>query len=265
MEDSLLDPKPLTDPAVDSETLGPDVYLLISDLDDTLLGDDAALEEFQRWFVSLEGALELVYASGRFVDSIAASIAATNLPPPVATIGGVGSEIRDFSTGDLLDEWRRRISDGWRAERVKAILAAEDDLELQPEEFQSDYKVSYFLHEALPSHLQRLNQRLREGGIDADYIYSSQRDLDFLPAGVNKGAAGSFYANHRGFRTERVLVSGNSGNDASLFRYGFRGVIVANAHDELKALAGDRHYLAGQEYAAGVKEGVQHWMRRDRA
>jgi len=263
MEESLAEQTPVAEPLPIESQPDDDAYLLISDVDDTLLGDEAGLEQFHHWFYSLEGALEVTYASGRFVQSIAASVATTHLPVPVAAIGGVGSDIRDLQTGKFIPGWRERMSNQWDAQQVVRTLLDEDDLELQPEEFQSDFKVSYFLHEALPAHLEKLNSKLRQHGIEADYIYSSQRDLDFLPAGVNKGSAASFYANYRNYPANRVFVSGNSGNDASLFQYGFRGIIVGNAHAELKALANDTNYLAERGHAAGVMEGIQHWMRQD--
>ena len=57
-----------------------------------------------------------------------------------------------------------------------------------------------------------------------------------------------------------VIVAGDSGNDATMFDEGFRGIIVANAKPELQALRGPRIYRAAQSYAAGVIEGLDHWL-----
>jgi hydroxymethylpyrimidine pyrophosphatase-like HAD family hydrolase len=50
-----------------------------------------------------------------------------------------------------------------------------------------------------------------------------------------------------------------------MFQMGFRGVVVANAQPELRALVGRYIYHAEQAYAAGVLEGVRHWQERARA
>ena len=59
-----------------------------------------------------------------------------------------------------------------------------------------------------------------------------------------------------------MLGSGNSLNDAALMSHGFSGIIVGNAHDDLKALAErDRVYLADAVFADGVLEGIGHWTK----
>jgi sucrose-6F-phosphate phosphohydrolase len=239
----------------------PPPRLLVSDVDDTLLGDRAAAEEFAAWYETARGEMRLVYASGRFVDSIIESIRSTPLPEPDAIIGGVGSEIRRYPSRDPFGDWQERMSENWNADKVQQLLADEPDLERQPEKFQSDYKQSYFLYDAPQERLDQLQKKLAEGDLAAHYIYSSRRDLDFLPSGVNKGTAAAFLAKYWDLSPDNVLVSGNSANDADLFQQGFLGVVVANGHDELKALQSPRVYLARRGYAAGVMEGIRHWSQ----
>ncbi|WP_162006782.1 HAD family hydrolase [Roseimaritima sediminicola] len=237
-------------------------YLLVSDLDDTFLGDRRALERFADFYEPIRERLDIVYASGRFYESIRRDIDTTPLPEPVAVIGGVGSEIRQYPSGRLDQAWIDRIATNWSAKKVQSVLANESQLELQPADSQSDYKVSYFFRDAKPTQLDRLKAKLFDHGLDVSVVYSSSRDLDFLPEGVNKGTAAAFLARQFGFDGDHTMVAGNSGNDSKLFDHDFRGVIVANAHDELKAYAGDaRVYLSSQERADGVRDGVAHWMK----
>jgi hydroxymethylpyrimidine pyrophosphatase-like HAD family hydrolase len=102
-------------------------------------------------------------------------------------------------------------------------------------------------------------------GQSATLVYSSNRDLDVLPADVHKGAAAAFLARTWNIDPRRIIVAGDSGNDATMFQMGFRGVVVANAQPELRALVGRYIYHAEQAYAAGVLEGVRHWQERARA
>ena len=88
-------------------------YLLISDLDDTLLGDDQALRRFHDFYQAECGdMLDLIYASGRFAESIRNDVLTTDLPDPVYIIGGVGSEIRRFEDDSGVAEWEKLISEG---------------------------------------------------------------------------------------------------------------------------------------------------------
>ena len=231
------------------------------DLDDTFLNDRDALLRFSEFFPTLKGQLAIVYASGRFFDSVKEDVQTTPLPKPLAVIGGVGSEIRSFPEGTLHHKWIERISNQWSAERAREILADETDLELQPERFQSDFKVSYFLRGASQEQLDRLRARLFDAGVNVSVIYSSDRDLDFLPEGVHKGTAAAFIAREMGVDRDHVIVAGNSGNDSKLFEHGFYGIVVSNAHEELKQYADQRRvYLSPHPRADGVRDGLRHWI-----
>lgn len=235
--------------------------LLISDLDDTLLGDSAALQRFHDFYTKIQHRVAIVYASGRFYESAVQHIHDAALPEPLALIGGVGSEIRSYPDGEPNSQWIERMSQHWSAEQVRELLRSEPDLQLQPEDAQSPFKVSYFYDSASPKQLQRLEKVLMDGGIRSSVIYSSQRDLDFLPEGVDKGTAASFLAHQLDFDPSRVLVAGNSGNDCRLFEHSFYGVIVANAHPELKRYRSEPHvYLSTMQRADGVRDGVEHWL-----
>ncbi len=234
-------------------------HLLVSDVDDTLLGDDAALKKFVQWYEQAGGAMRLVYASGRFVKSIRESVETSGLPAPDAIIGGVGTEICRYPSDEPIGDWQERMAASWHPHTVEQVLAEEKDLERQPGKFQSSYKQSYFLYDAPPERLEQLLQKLADAGVEAGLVYSSQRDLDFLPPRVNKGTAAAYLADYWDLQADNVLVSGNSANDADLFMQGFLGIIVGNSHDELRALEGPRVYLAKAGYAAGVLEGIEHW------
>ena len=234
--------------------------LLVSDLDGTLLGNDEALRRFAGWYGAHRDRLGLVYASGRGVDSVMRVIKTTDLPEPVAVIGGVGTEICLYPSTTPLPVWTKQISAGWDGERIRRVLARLTGLEPQPAEFQSALKVSYYLHGARPDAIDELRRILRTAGLRAAVLYSSDRDLDVLPAGVDKGAAAAFLAERWGFAAEEIIVAGDSGNDLSLFEQGFEGIIVHNAQWELRRLRGATVYHADRAVAAGVLEGLQYWQ-----
>jgi sucrose-phosphate synthase len=237
--------------------------LLVVDLDDTLLGDAAAVEQFSRWHAARRERLGLVYASGRFYGSVMQSIRSIPLPAPEALICGVGTDLRHFESRLPVAGWRERlvaVACEWSAERVRAACAQFDALALQPDGFQSDFKVSYVAPQLTQAQIARVEAALREAGLAANVIYSRKRDLDVLPAGVGKGVAAAYLV-RRGDRLDRqVLVAGDSANDLSLFEHGFRGIVVANAEDALLRLAGPEVYVSPFSHAHGVLDGLCHWL-----
>lgn len=234
-------------------------HLIISDLDGTLIGDEQALKLFAEWMRIRSAFVDLVYATGRTFESVLREVETTALPEPRAIIGFVGTDIHAYPSGRLMEAWHRKINKNWDAHKVRELLSSHAELELQPEEFQSKLKVSYYLSDASAADIRNLREEMKRNSIEAEVIYSSNRDLDFLPLRANKGKASAFLATEWGIANDRVLVCGDTGNDMALFEQGFRGVVVGNAQPELKSLSGPHIYHAKGLCAAGVIEGIEYW------
>ena len=245
----------MTDPSSDPR------HLLVSDVDDTLLGDDEALGEFGRWLREDAPWLDVAYASGRSVRSIEGSVRDEGLPPPVAIIGGVGAEVVRCPGGDRLEGWPPVSEQAWDPGRVDEILLGTPRVRAQPPRENSTYKRSFYLQDASDEEIRSLERRLDEAGLRAKIIYSSRRDLDVVPDGVDKGAAARQLVEVLGYPADRVYVSGNSANDLALLRTPFRAIVVANADDELKDAVDGDAYVASASHARGVIEGVEAWRR----
>jgi len=242
-------------------------HLIISDVDGTLLGEDAAdhqaTAQFAQWLSDHRDRVRLVYSSGRLVPSVLESVATTALPEPDAIIGGVGTQIRQFPGSQPIGQWPE-CGKKWEKDRIVAVLTEFPALVLQPAEFLSDYKISCFLHDATSEQVAAIAERLQaETGADVELVYSSNRDLDILPRGANKGTAARYLATQWGYRDDHVIVCGDSGNDLAMFQQGFRGIVVANAHVELKRHDSPDIFQADRYCAAGVLEGLAHWAGAD--
>jgi sucrose-6F-phosphate phosphohydrolase len=240
-------------------------YLLVSDVDNTLTGDDAALEQFSYWYADSRSHVRLAYNSGRFPVSLAHSVRTSGLPEPDAYIGGVGTEICLVKVSDPLDSLQRlpdwpQTEGRWDSAEVREVLLSYDELRPQPEQLLSDYKISVYGEDLSFGFLDRLKREFADLKLDVNIVYSSDRDLDVLPAGVNKGTAVAHLARHWQIPPEHVIVAGDSGNDLDMFRQGFHGIIVRNAKPELLEFTGPNVYRANAPFAAGVLEGLRHWL-----
>ncbi len=239
--------------------------MLVSDLDGTLLGDEEALQQFAEWWSENRQFVRLVYNSGRLINSVLAKIETTGLPQPNAVIGGVGTQIRMFGVaapfpqGSDLTDWPQPLG-RWSPEEIREVVLKFQGIELQPEDQQTEFKISFFGEDLTPRTLREIRQSLQQSGFRVELVYSSQRDLDVLPASVNKGTATEFLASHLDLPPERVVVAGDTGNDLAMFDRQFRGIVVANAADELKSLDTTRVYHAQRPFAGGVLEGMRYWL-----
>jgi sucrose-6F-phosphate phosphohydrolase len=232
--------------------------MLVSDLDGTLLGDTIALKEFAAWRRHAGTQMRIVYSSGRFLRSVRESIKAFGLPAPDAVICGVGTEIHDFRETDAALDWPVRL-EGWNPDIIKATCLDHGKLTLQPGQFLSPHKLSFYGMDLEEAYLKRLRLALSAAGQAVTMVYSSRRDLDVLPRGVNKGTAAAFLAQRWGMEPSDVIVAGDSGNDLAMFEEGFPGIIVGNAQSELRRFQGRNAYHATRHFAAGVLEGLRHW------
>ena len=235
--------------------------LLIADLDGTLLGDDRALERFGRWFETRQEQVRLVYNSGRFFEAVDGLIDSTPLPGPDAVIGGLGTEINFYPDGSTVEGWPP-CGDRFSADRVREVLAGYGRLRLQPAPSQGKFKLSYDASDLEAPFLDELRSRLKGAGQDVEIFCGSGGELHFLPAGANKGLAADFLVTQWRLHPSQVVVAGDTGDDLSMFRCGFRGIVVANAHPELRSLVHADVYHSPQPHADGVVDGMTYWTER---
>ena len=154
---------------------------------------------------------------------------------------------------------------GWNRGAIAEVVAGHAGVEVQPPPAQDTYKLSYFIlgeSAAQQATVDTINAQLAQLKLPTQVIYSSQRFLDFLPKGVDKGtgfehmvgtmAAGAFF----------TVMAGDSLNDLAALRTADLAILPGNAHDELRRQAGctippEQLYQATGMHAAGVLEGLR--------
>lgn len=234
---------------------------IVTDIDNTLVGDDSALEEFVQLLNKLPSNLSFAVATGRTIDSTFKVLKKNNVPFPDIIISSVGTEIyynyQDkliYSTG-----WEAHINNQWDRNRIKELLSRFDFLQYQEEEKQRKFKVSYYTSD-VPQNLKKVHDILVHNKIKTNVVFSHGQYLDILPYRASKGKAIRYLSYRWNIPYENILVAGDSGNDKEMLKGDMLGVVVANYSEELESLRNQKRiHFAGRKYAGGIIDGINHY------
>ena len=220
----------------------------MTDVDDTLLGDDPALEEL----VAAADAhrLLIVLNSSRPIASVQRSLA--QLPVswrPHGIIGALGTQI-ELDERRLL-AWERRFT-AWERRPIDAAMQRAGFLP-HPAEYQARHKASY----TVPAHrVEDARHAVSGSGVVSKVIMSGESSFDVIPPNAGKSEATRYVAAQLRVPLERTATAGDSANDADLVRTG-RGIVVGNGSERLRrAVHGCEVYLATRAHAGGILEGL---------
>jgi sucrose-phosphate synthase len=233
--------------------------LFITDIDNTLIGDDRSLKELNRLLQRHHQEVAFGVATGRNLALVVELVNSSIIPPPDIIICSVGTEIY-YGVDLLLDKsWRSHIAFRWNRERLRQTLAGLDCLSLQSEEAQKEFKLSYLIDDP-EANLHRIHHALTEQGLRYNLIVSSRRYLDILPSRASKGKAIRYLHRKWNIPLDHILVAGDSGNDEEMLRGEMLAIVVGNHSAELEKLRGLRHiYFSRACHAAGILEGSMHY------
>ncbi|QOG05379.1 HAD-IIB family hydrolase [Aureimonas sp. OT7] len=236
--------------------------LLVSDIDNTLVGCGDGLRAFRDWQCRQPG-LAFGVATGRSFHSAMAIIEQENAPRPQVMITSVGSEIYHLASDGVSymadTVWRRKVRRGWRREATIRAIEGIEGLTPQAPLEQRPFKLSYF-SDGRTDTAATVRRRLEAAGIAASVVHSHGRYLDVLPHGVSKGSAVEFVRTSYRLPVNSVYVAGDSGNDVDMLGIMPQSIIVANYSDNLPGLPALAHaYVAQGTHARGIIEGVAHF------
>jgi sucrose-phosphate synthase len=245
-----------------NQLLGSD-RLLISDIDNTLLGDRMALKELITYIQSSD--ISFGIATGRSIESAQQILEEWEVPSPDIWITSVGSEIyygSNYYGSDLQQDtsWREYINYRWQPELVREAIAKLSGIELQSSAGQRLHKISYLVDPAQSLSIREIQVHLLEHQLEVQAIYSHHKFLDILPIRASKGDAVNYCATKWNFAMEQILVAGDSGNDEQMIAGNAKAVVVGNYSPELEKLRGLANtYFATGHYAQGILEAIAHY------
>jgi Cof subfamily protein (haloacid dehalogenase superfamily) len=99
-----------------------------------------------------------------------------------------------------------------------------------------------------------------------EYAARNLSILDLLPPGCSKGAALHSLASIRGLERDQIMAIGDNLNDLEMLEYAGRAVVMANASDEILALARRQGWeITASNDDDGVAQAVEEVLRQDPA
>lgn len=232
-------------------------FLLCTDLDGTVLGDEAGESAFRQWAQGVGGRVSLAYVTGRSIDSVRQLIAEGRIPQADYAAVAVGTEVYDLrDPQNRLGRHYRGLADPhWPAQRYRE-LGHSDATPLQGPEGQGPFKASFFW-DGDPVALRDFHRRL-DPLYDHHVQVTAGNYLDVLPHCFSKGQALRFLAAAAGLDLRHTIAAGDMEHDLDMLLAAGKAIVPANALDGLKAALQDSAaFFAQGKQALGLLEGLK--------
>lgn len=227
--------------------------------------------------------LEVVFVTGRHLESVIEVIQHKDLPQPQWILCDVGTSIFHQDSAGYDQPYRPlqsyvnhldQIVGTFSVSQLLTEIKPHSGLRLQEPEKQGRHKLSFYCKaRTIDEQVQRIEHRLQTMG--APYRVVSSIDpfngdglIDLLPLGTDKASALLWWAAFRDHNADEIVFAGDSGNDFAALTAGFRAIVVGNADRQLAAQVAAEHrrlghperaYLASGHATAGVLEGCRHF------
>ena len=234
---------------------------IFTDLDQNLLGDRAALNDFLEFVRRNRRCAGFGIATGRSLESALKIMRRYGIPEPDVLITSVGTEIYYAPELTADSSWAQHIDHLWTPKRVRKVLDDIPGVAPQPAKEQTRFKVSYYIDPAKAPSLDEIHSLLHQADQTVHVFLSFGQFLDVVPVRASKGSALRYFAEQFEIPLEHILAAGGSGTDADMMRGNTLAVVVANRHDEeLSHLVDtDSIYFARASYARGILEAIDHY------
>jgi len=230
--------------------------LLITGIDDTLVGDDDSMHRLFHILEEHKDKLAWGVATGRSLEMTIEAMTEYDIPMPDILICSVGSEIYYGPDYRLDKGWYNHVAYQWKAEEIKEVLSQFDFLNFQEAEGQRRYKISYYLEEK-DGRLEQVKEALNSHRLRCNVNYSRGQFLDILPIRASKGKAISYIRYKYEFSPRYVMVAEDSGLNEDMINSQNRGLVVANYREGMEKLKTKRNiYFSSESYAAGILDGL---------
>lgn len=233
--------------------------ILATDLDGTFLHGDAKLKrQLYQQFENNPDAT-LIFVTGRGVELIVPLISDPDIPNPDYIVADVGGTIVDGQDLRPIQPIQTEIESVWPGyeiilDRFKTV----EGLVLQ--DVPQNHRCSFLFHGEID-----WKRVYKLAAIDhCEVVVSSNRYLDILPKGVNKGSSLKRIVTQEEslfLRRDSILTAGDTLNDLELLKAGYSSVAVGNSDADLlkrtKKIVSVYH--ARSDGVGGILEAIKHF------
>ncbi len=234
--------------------------ILFTDVDDTLTGDVEALEEFKESLDAAGSNVGFGIATGRTLDRASEVLAELGIRTPDILITATGTEIHYGEPLVMDRSWERQINYRWQPLRVRETLMDMEGVESWDDESGTPFRLRFRLDPDGGPSLARIRRRLRREGLRVIATLDHETDLDVTPVRASPGLAIRFLSHKWNLSPGRILVAGDSGNDADMLSGETLGVVVGNHTPELEVVRGrPRVFFSERHHAWGVLDGIEYY------
>ncbi len=233
--------------------------VLVTDVDDTLTGDDAALTTLLEVLETSDAKVGFGIATGRNLNESLALLEKLEVRVPDVLITAAGTELH-YGTRLVTDRsWERQIRYRWDRDEAEHVVGAIPGL-TPVAKSATKYRLRYRLDPKRAPSLREIRRRVRQEGLRVTTILDHEVYLDVIPVRASPGLAIRFFCFKWNLEPQRLLVAGDSGNDWDMLSGDTLGVVVSNHTPELERLRGrPRVYFANSPHARGILEGIDYY------
>lgn len=212
-------------------------FHLVSDLDGTWLPQNESSDDLHKLEAFLDANPEVTFtvATGRTLESAITVMERTLRRMPEHLITDVGGalyhRIQANRWAEDLD-YSARLDDVWDHESAQSfsLLWLPPGVRAQVG-VDARHRIPLQMNQCASARdvLDLLKAELREIGLEAYPLLSSQTCIDILPKGTDKGSAAA-YLHHALAARQPMIACGDSENDLGLFRVADWGILMADSH-----------------------------------
>ena len=233
--------------------------------------------------------LKLIYVTGRNLSLFKEAVKEYGIIYPDYLISDTGAVVYNNEGGKMIIniQWTNHLKENavnWNRELMIKEIELLNELRMQEESVQNEYKISYYLDSKKNKEkvLYFIKKVLKKYKIESEVIFSfdplknNVGLIDILPNIATKIAALEFVRkNCLKFKKENIIYCGDSGNDILPLTFGYKSVVVKNAPQsvkkEIKKIAnkkkiGDLIYFCkgnnsgNGNYSSGIIEGIEYFF-----
>ncbi len=207
---------------------------------------------------------EIVFVTGRHLDSVIKVMDEERLPFPSSIICDVGTSIYDWNG----QTWKQNTA--YKAE-LDSILGDVDvcklqkrfrqhtEIQLQEADKQGEHKLSYYCEgNKLADISNSIERQIARETLPYSIVasvdpFTNQGLIDLLPKGVNKLFAIRWFKENAGLKaSQKLIFAGDSGNDLAVFLSGIPSIVVHNTPIEVKLQVKDYFEVEKKEISSVV-------------